>query len=75
MNDCLGKKINVGDRVVAPARTACILHLKTGVVVGFDGKKVLIRWTKNKHRMSESADGYTTLPGTLAVLGARDLGA
>ena len=68
MKDCLGREIKIGDLVAAPARTAAILHLKTGKVVGVEGEKILIDWKKNKHPASEEAWGYTTLPNTLVLV-------
>ncbi len=66
--DCLGNPIKVGDWIAGPARSACILHLRTGRVTGFDGEKIIIAWKKNAHGMSESAEGYTRLPKTMVLV-------
>jgi len=71
--DCLGKEIKVGSKVAGPARSGAILHLKTGTVMGFDGKKIVIQWHPNRHYMTKgdlkpTKLGFTTLPDTLVVI-------
>lgn len=68
MKDCLGQIIEIGDYVAAPARSAAILYLKTGVVCAIEGKRIRINWEKNEHYMSAPAEGWTELPKTLVVL-------